>query len=308
MSERDLLQTMTDTAAPRSELRSQQARAGYLFIFPAMVLYLTFVLAPVIVTVVLSFAYYDPQLGSHWVGFDNFKRFFTDPRSVQIFWNTLRFTAMAVTGNVSVGLLLALALNRAMPGWLLYFFRLAFFLPVIIAAAFVAIVWGYFFQDAGIFNYYLAHLGLPTVRWLTSAQNAMPSIVFMDVWKNTGFFMIIFIAALQGVPRNIMEAAIMDGTSPWRRFWRITLPWISPVVFFAIVYASIGALQVYESIWILTKGGPGDATRSMSINIVEQAFGSFQIGYGASVAVVMTVVILIITGVQLLLSRRLVRY
>ena len=210
------------------------------------------------------------QLGSHWVGLDNFKRFFTDPRSVQIFWNTLRFTALAVTGNVSVGLLLALALNRAMPGWLLYFFRLAFFLPVIIAAAFVAIVWGYFFQDSGIFNYYLAHLGLPTVRWLTSAQNAMPSIVFMDVWKNTGFFMIIFIAALQGVPRNITEAAVMDGTPAWRQFFRITLPYISPVVFFCIVYASIGALQVYESIVILTQGGPGDATRSLSILIVEQ--------------------------------------
>ena len=299
---------MTATAARRSDLRSNQARAGYVFIFPALALYALFVLAPVLVTVVLSFASYDPQFGSHWVGLDNFERFFFDARSKTIFWNTLRFTLMAVTGNVTVGLLLALALNRAMPAWLLYFFRLAFFLPVIIAAAFVSIVWGYFFQDNGIFNYYLAHLGLPTVRWLTSAQNAMPSIVFMDVWKNTGFFMIIFIAALQGVPKTIMEAAIMDGASPWRRFWRITLPWISPVVFFAIVYASIGALQVYESIWILTKGGPGDATRSMSINIVEEAFGSFQIGYGASVAVVMTVVILIITGMQLFVSRRLVRY
>jgi multiple sugar transport system permease protein len=135
----------------------------------------------------------------------------------------------------------------------------------------------------------------------------MYSIVFMDVWKNTGFFMIIFIAALQGVPKALVEAAIMDGTSAWRRFWRITLPWISPVVFFCIVYASIGALQVYESIWIMTKGGPGDATRSMSINIVEEAFGNFQMGYGASVAVVMTVVILIITAVQMLLSRRFVQ-
>src|SRR3569623_307891 len=261
---------MTNIAL-KSELRGSQARAGFLFVFLAMLRYVTFVLAAGSLTVVLSFAFYDPQLGSHWVGFDNFKRFFTDPRAVQIFWNTLRFTAMAETGNVTVGLLLALALIRAMPGWLLYFFRLAFFLPVIIAAAVVAIVWGYFFQDNGIFIYNLAHLGLPTVRWLTSAQTAMPSIVFMDVWKNTGFFMVIFIAALQGVPKTITEAAIMDGTPPWRRFWRISLPWISPVVFFAVVYASIGALQVYESIWILTKGGPGDATRSMSIYIVEQA-------------------------------------
>lgn len=295
-------------APPRSDLSRSQAVAGYLFASPAMLLYFVFVLVPVILTIVLSFAYYDPQLGSHWVGFDNYRRFFTDPRSLQIFWNTLRFTLMAVTGNVTVGLLLALALNRAMPAWLLYFFRLAFFLPVMIAAAFVAIVWGYFLNDNGIFNYYLTRLGFGPVRWLTSAASAMPSIVFMDVWKNTGFFMIIFIAALQGVPRNIQEAAIMDGASPWRRFWRITLPWISPVVFFAVVYASIGALQVFESIYILTKGGPGDVTRSMSILIVEEAFGSYHIGYGAAVAVVMTVVILMITLVQFVVSRRAVHY
>lgn len=291
----------------RTEMERAQTRAAYSFILPAYVLYISFVLVPVLLTLVLSFMYYDPQLGSKWVGFDNFTRFFTDDRSLRIFWNTLRFTAMAVTGNVSVGLILALALNRAMPEWMRYLFRLAFFLPVIVAAAFVAIVWGYFFQDNGVFNYYLSQIHVPAVHWLTNVDNAMYSIVFMDVWKNTGFFMIIFIAALQGVPKALIEAAIMDGTSAWRRFWRITLPWISPVVFFCIVYASIGALQVYESIWIMTKGGPGDATRSMSINIVEEAFGSFQIGYGASVAVVMTVVILLITAVQLLVSRFLVQ-
>ena len=132
----------------------------------------------------------------------------------------------------------------------------------------------------------------------------MTSIIIMDVWKNTGFFMIIFIAALQGVPKSITEAAVMDGTPAWRQFFRITLPYISPVVFFAIVYASIGALQVYESIVILTKGGPGDATRSLSILIVEEGFGSFQIGYAAAISVVMTVIILIITAIQQLLSRR----
>ena len=211
-----------------------------------------------------------------------------------------------VGAGMIVSAIIVAALTATGAGWRILWAASGF--AALVAAAFVAIVWSYFFKDNGIFNYYLAHMGLPTVHWLSSAQTAMPSIVFMDVWKNTGFFMVIFIAALQGVPKAITEAAIMDGTPPWRRFWRITLPWISPVVFFAVVYASIGALQVYESIWILTNGGPGDATRSMSINIVEQAFGSFQIGYGASVAVVMTMVILIITGAQLLISRRLVRY
>ena len=299
---------MTSTAtAPHqtSDLHRAQFRTGYLFVLPTTVLYFTFVLAPVVLTVILSFAYYDPMLGSHWVGLDNYVRFFTDSRSLQILWNTLRFTLFAVTGNVTVGLLLALALNRAMPNWMLYFFRLAFFLPVIIAAAFVSIVWSYFYGDQlGVINYFLRVLGLPAVRWLTDADVAMTSVVMMDVWKNTGFFMIIFIAALQGVPKSITEAAIMDGTPPIRQFFRITLPYISPVVFFCIVYASIGALQVYESIIILTKGGPGDATRSLSILIVEQGFGSFQMGYAASISVVMTVIILIITAIQQLLSRK----
>lgn len=293
----------------RSDLAQAQMRAGYLFILPSFVLYTVFVLAPVIVTFVLSFTYYDPMAGSHWVGLENFRRFFTGDRSLQIFWNTLCFAIFAVTGNVSVGLLLALALNRAMPPFLLYLFRLAYFLPVIIAAAFVSIVWGYFYgDDLGVINYYLIRLGFAPVHWLTSSRTAMMSIIIMDVWKNTGFFMIIFIAALQGVPKTIMDAAIMDAASYWRRFFRIVLPWISPVVFFAIVYASIGALQVYESIVILTQSGPGDATRSMSIHIVEEAFGSFEIGYAASVSVIMTLVILIITSIQLLASRRWVRY
>ena len=293
----------------RSDLAKAQMRAGYLFILPSFVLYTVFVLAPVVVTFILSFTYYDPMGGSRWVGLENFQRFFTGDRSLQIFGNTLYFAFFAVTGNVSVGLLLALALNRMMPAFLLYLLRLAYFLPVIIAAAFVSIVWGYFYgDDLGVINYYLIRLGFAPVHWLTSSRTAMMSIIIMDVWKNTGFFMIIFIAALQGVPKTIIDAAIMDAASYWRRFFRIVLPWISPVVFFAIVYASIGALQVYESIVILTQGGPGDATRSMSIHIVEEAFGSFEIGYAASVSVIMTLVILIITSIQLLASRRWVRY
>lgn len=296
---------MTVGAAPLSQLDRAQARAGYIFILPTALLYATFVLAPVVVTFILAFAYYDPMMGSRWVGFDNFTRFFTNRRSLQILWNTLRFTLFAVTFNVSIGLLLAIALNRAMPNWLLYLFRLAFFLPVIIAAAFVSIVWTYFYaDDLGVINYYLRLIGLPSVRWLTDARHAMTSIILMDVWKNTGFFMVIFIAALQGVPKNIVEAAVMDSTPAWRQFFRITLPWISPVVFFCIVYASIGALQVFETIVILTNGGPGDSTRSLSILIVEEGFGGYQIGYAAAISVVMTVLILCITATQQLISRR----
>lgn len=293
----------------RSDLRRAQMRAGYLFVLPSFALYAVFVLAPVIVTIVLSFAYYDISFGFFWVGLENYQRFFSEPRALTIFWNTLRFAFLAVTFNVSVGLILALALNRAMPAPLLYFFRLAFFLPVIIAAAFVSVVWSYFYSfDFGVINYYLSILGLPRVPWLSSSQFAMTSIIIMDVWKNTGFFMIILIAALQGVPKPILDAATMDGASPWRKFSRITLPYISPVLFFCVVFASIGALQVFESIVILTGGGPGDATRSLSIYLVDEAFSGFELGYAASVSVVMMMLVLIITVIQLVGSRRLVHH
>ena len=204
----------TTTKRQVSDLARAQARTGYLLVLPTSLLYLTFVLAPVVLTFILSFSYYDPMLGSRWVGFDNFARFFTNSRSLQIFWNTLRFALFAVTFNVSIGLLLAVALNRAMPRWLLYFFRLAFFLPVIIAAAFVSIVWGYFFaDDLGVINYFLRLVGLPSVHWLTDSHNAMMSIIIMDVWKNTGFFMVIFIAAQSCI---VEVELIYSGLKPWR--------------------------------------------------------------------------------------------
>lgn len=297
------------SATVKSENQRVQARAAFFFIAPSYLLYTTFVIAPVILTLFLSFSYYDVNFGTFWVGWENYVRFFTEERSLQILGNTFLFTLFAVSFNVSIGLLLAIALNRAMPAALLYFFRLAFFLPVIIAMAFVSIVWTYFYADElGVINYYLNALGFERVRWLTSGDNAMMSVVIMDVWKNTGFFMIILIAALQSVPKQLIEAAIMDGTSPLRIFWRITLPYISPVVFFCVVYATIGALQVYESIVILTKGGPGDATRSMTMYIAEEGFASFELGYAASISVVLTIVILFVTIVQMVGSRYWVKY
>ena len=158
----------------KSDLQWAQSRAGYLFVLPSVALYAVFVLAPVIVTFVLSFTYYDPMGGSRWVGLENYQQFFTGDRSLQIFWNTLCFAIFAVAGNVTVGLLLALALNRAMPPFLLYLFRLAYFLPVIIAAAFVSIVWGYFYgDDLGVINYYLIRLGFAPVHWFSS-RSCMP--------------------------------------------------------------------------------------------------------------------------------------
>ncbi len=198
-------------------------------------------------------------LVAEFVGWSNFDWILTDPRFWKTFGNTFYFIALAVLGNVGLGLGLAVLLDRNIPGPLLYLFRLAYFLPVLVSLAFVSFIWRFMFSfDLGAINYYIRMLGLPAVGWLTDKNVAMLSIVVIDVWKNVGFFVIILLAALQGVPRNLMEAARIDGASPFTALRRIKLPYIAPVILFCVTYATIGGLQVFNSIKIITDGGPGD--------------------------------------------------
>ena len=284
---------------PASDLQRAQARAGYLFLLPSFALYLVFVLAPVVVTCILSFTFYDPMLGSRWVGFDNYVRFFTDDRSLQIFWNTLRFTVFAVTGNICVGMLFALALDRRCPGDFPLSLSARLFPPGDHRGGLRVDRLGLFLRRRS-----RRHQLLPHPAWLQPGPLADLQPQRDDVDRHHGRLEERRLLHDHLHRRAAGRAEDADGGGghgrrfPWRRFFRIVLPWISPVVFFAIVYASIGALQVFESVVILTRGGPGDATRSMSIFIVEEAFDSFEIGYAASIAVVMTVVILVITVVQ----------
>jgi multiple sugar transport system permease protein len=183
--------------------------------------------------------------------------------------------------------------------------RLAYFLPVLVSLAFVSFIWRFMFSfDLGAINYYIRMLGLPPVGWLTDKNVAMFSIVIIDVWKNVGFFVIILLAALQGVPRNLMEAARIDGASPFTALRRIKLPYIAPVILFCVTYATIGGLQVFDSIKIITDGGPGDSTRSVVMYMFSEAFSAGELGTGAASALTLLVVIAIVTAIQLTLGRR----
>lgn len=292
-------------AYPRLKAQTQETIAGYLFLGPSFLLYAGFVLVPIAATIYLSFTFYDRAGAPVFVGLENYLAVAESPRFWQIFKNTLVFTVFAVLGNVGLGLALALLLNRAMPPVLLYLFRLAYFLPVIIAMSFVSIVWSFLYStDLGVLNYYLQSLGLPRIGWLSDTRFAMASILFMDVWKNAGFSMLVFLAALQSVPPSLIEAARLDGASAWRLFWSIVFPLLSPVVFFNVIIVTVGALQVFESIIILTNGGPGDYTRSIVMLIYHEAFANFDLGYAAAISVVLLVLIALVTAAQFWFSRR----
>lgn len=286
-------------------LKAREARAGFLFMAPAYVLYLIFLAIPLVASFGLSVFEVDRiRMDFEYVGLENFDWIFTDPRFWTTFRNTFYFISMSVIGNVGLGLVLAFALNRVLPTPILYVLRLSYFLPVLVSLAFVSFIWKFLFStDLGAINYYLRQVGIGNVGWLTDSSVAMFSVIIIDVWKNVGFFIIIFLAALQGIPRSLMEAASIDGASSWVVATRIKIPYIAPVILFCATYATIGGLQVFDSIRILTNGGPGDATRSVVMYMVSEAFSAGQLGTASAAALTLLVVISIVVAIQMIIAR-----
>jgi multiple sugar transport system permease protein len=288
---------------------TQEMVAGYVFILPLIVVYALFMIIPIFSTFGISLTKYRSLALPEFIGLNNYTQLFRDVRMGSVFFNTVFFTIMSVFGNVGGGLLLALLLNRKMPRIITSIFRSTFFLPVIIGYVYVAIVWRQLYAtDVGIFNYYLDELGWGKVGWLTNERVVMFSIIIMDIWKNAGYFMVIFLAGLQNIPSQCIEAAVVDGAKPAQILSHITLPLLTPTIFFNVVWCSINALQAFEAMYILTQGGPGDASRSIVIYIYENAFKKFNLGYASSMAVVLFILISALTLMQFRFGKKWVNY
>jgi multiple sugar transport system permease protein len=289
--------------------RRREAASGLLFIAPALIGFLLFVLGPVIAAIALSLTRYDLINPPTFVGLSNYQRMLADPRLLTTYGNTVIYVIAAVVLMNVLGLGLAVLLNRKLPGVLRNLLRSAYFFPSLVGLAYVSIIWQALFQpDVGVVNYYLTELGGPRIPWSSSKEWAIPSVVIVDVWKNVGFGMLIFLAALQDVPREIVEAAEVDGAGPFTIFRRVTIPMISPAIFFNVTLTIVGAFQIFESIVVLTSGGPADASRSVVMYIYEQTFQSFRIGYGSAIAVTLFLIIMIVTLIQFRLRRSWVFY
>jgi multiple sugar transport system permease protein len=287
----------------------REALAGYLFVLPTFLGYTVFVIGPILAAIGISFTRYDILSPASFAGLENYARMLDDPRLRTVWGNTIFFTVFAVLFNVGVGLVLAVLINRKMPAVLRYLFRTAYFFPVLVALAYSAVIWQFLYQeDTGIINYYLGFLGIESIPWLSGERWVMPSIIIMDVWKNTGFSMLIFLAGLQNIPTDYYEAAQLDGAHRAQLFRYITVPLISPMIFFNLIIAMIGALQVFDSIYVLTQGGPGDASRSLIIYIYEIAFQLFEMGYASAIAISLFAVIMVLTLIQFRVARAWVHY
>ena len=287
----------------------RRALLGYLFVLPTFLGILVFTAGPVIASFGLSFFQYNVIDSPEWIGLRNYRQFFDDTRALKSFLTTAQFVVLAVSLQLVLSLLLALGVQKTRSKGLRYFFRSAFFLPLLTSAASISIVLGYMFhQDFGVINYYLGELGIGEVPWLNSAGWALITIVLTYVWQQVGFTFIVFTGGLGGIPKDILEAADLDGASGWRRLRDVTLPMLRPTLLFAAVVGIIGALQVFAEPFVMTQGGPGDATRTVVMIIYEAAFSNLQVGYGSAVAVFLFLVILLVTAIQFRLSRRWVFY
>jgi len=289
--------------------RLEEIVAGYTFVLPSLLILTVFLVLPIFAAFVLVFMEYDLLTPPRWAGLSNIKALFSDKRMMICYWNTLRFTLGATFLNNVLGLLLAMAVNRAMPRALKYFLRTALFFPVLTTSASLALVWQFILtQDRGILNYLLQQIGLDIVPWLSSSQWALRSVILYDVWRACGYLMVLYLAGLQGIPESLYEAAKIDGASRWQLTRHITLPLITPTAFFCIVVSLIGASQVFDNAWVLTEGGPADASRLIALYIYELGFKRFDMGYASVVSLTLLAILLILTLVQFWGARKWVHY
>jgi multiple sugar transport system permease protein len=287
--------------------RARRGVAGWLFAAPFLLLFLVFMAAPVVASLGMSFTDIRSRdlrtpLAVSFTGLDNYLKLFGDERFLRAAWNTISFVLMGVPLTLAFALAVALAIDRGITRFRTVF-RVGYYLPVVTSIVAVAVVWRFLLQpDSGLVNGALGIFGLSGPNWLNDPDLALPSLVVMTAWRGAGTIMVIFIAGLQGIPASLYEAAQIDGAGPWQRFRAVTLPMLRPVTLFAAVITGIGLLQVFEEPFVMTAGGPLDATLTVAYYTYNQ-FGFGNYGYAAAMSYVLFVVILGLTVLQFRLLR-----
>ena len=287
---------MTNSRNKRGGLRRSD-RNGYLFVSPYFIFFLVFIAYPLAFSFVLMFHRWNIVTPMQWVGVKNFSRMFQDPLFGKALLNTVVFLVIHIPLQVIIALGFALLLNSRIR--FRGFFRAVFFLPVVVSGVVVTILWQQLYSfDYGVLNTILARIGLPHVPWLVDPAFAMPSIAVMATWKNVGIYIVLFLVGLQDIPRELYEAAAIDGADTRKQFFRITLPILNPTVVVIIVLSTIGGFSLFIEPYVLTGGGPMQSTLSAMLYIYNQAFYFGHMGYAASLGFVFALVILAVVLVQ----------
>ena len=280
-------------------LSGRYARTAYLLLLPAFVFFTIFLYLP-IGNLIATALHSGPQ-ADVWAGLDNYANALSDPAVRHSFWITLIFAAVTTGGAIVLGLGLALLLNQPLPGRVA--FRAALLVPYLTSVAIVGLLWRNILDpQLGVLNRVLAAIGLPTQDWLVSQPLA--TIAGVTLWQHVGYTMVLFLAGLQGIPEMYLEAARIDGAGAWRRFWHVTLPLLAPTTLFVSIISVINGLQAFGQAYIITGGGPANATDLYVFHVFTVAFTTRNFGYSSALSVLLLAVILLFTWLQLRAGRR----
>jgi multiple sugar transport system permease protein len=289
--------------APYWTMRRRDELAGWLFVAPQLAGIVAFVIVPLGLVVWYSLHEWNVLAGTFdFVGGDNFKALASDPRLGPALRATGLFSLGLVVLNLSLALFLAVLLNQKLRGTVV--FRTLFFSPVVVTLVAWTIVWGFLLQDNGGINGFLDLVGIDGPNWLRGDATAIISVIVVQLFKGVGLNMVLFLAALQGVPAELYEAARIDGASAWARFRRVTVPLISPTILLTSILTVVGSLQVFAQIAVLTQGGPGTSTTVLVYYLYQQAFQFHHFGYGATISLLLFVIVLALTVLQWRMRRR----
>ncbi len=274
------------------------------FILPNFIGFFIFTLIPVVASLFLAFMEWDAFSAPEFVGVENFVKMVHD----DTFWISLKNTVYYTVGTVPLTLLcslgLALLLNKKI--WGVKFFRATIFFPYITSLVAVAVVWNMLFHpDMGPINQFLRFIGMTnTPGWTASSDWAMPAIIIVSVWRGMGYYMVLYLAGLQGIPKELYEAADIDGANGWNKFKNVTLPMLRPTTFFVMIMLTISSFKVFDLIQVMTDGGPGRSTNVLVYKIYNEAFVKFHFGYASAIALVLFVIVLGITIIQFRLEKK----
>jgi multiple sugar transport system permease protein len=266
----------------------------WVLLAPTLVGLLVGTLGPVLAAIGISFANWDVITPPSFAGLANYQRLLKDPTFSKALINTVYYVGVMVPVSTVLSLALALLMNQKLRA--ITWYRTAYFLPVVSSTVAVALVWSWIYsKDFGLLNFVLRSVGLDPIAWLSSTKWAMPAVIIMGVWGTLGEGMIIFLAGLQSISQSYYEAAEVDGASGWQKLRRITLPLITPSLFFYFIITMINAFQTFEQIYIMTRGGPVNSTTTIVYYIYRNAFRNFKMGYASAQAIVLFAIIMVLT-------------
>ncbi|MCC5948043.1 MAG: sugar ABC transporter permease [Nitriliruptoraceae bacterium] len=276
----------------------------WLFLAPSLLLLGVFLWWPVLNTTALAFTDTHTLRGGGFTGLDNLRRIMSD----SFFWNALRnslfFTIIVVPALTVLPLLLAILASAKLKG--MTFFRVVFFSPVVASMVVAALIWGWMLRSDGLLNFVLERIGIinEPVRWLSDPSLVMISVAVVTIWKGLGYYMVIYIAGLQNIPKDLYEAAELDGAGPIRRFWSVTVPLIRPTMFLVGTLTALNAIKVFTEAFVLTGGGPNRASETLVLYIYQRGFSGLELGYASAMSLVLFVVVLGLTLIAQIWTRR----